>query len=156
MQREYLETKLTSQKFMDKLYEISMKNPEVWRQIKLKEREQMVAEEAQFEKMKEKYMDGADESEIAQYQTIATQIKTHMIKDIADTIMDYEAKELQEQRNKAANVLKHALLSQMVDHYRDIKNKGIPDGIEELEKEDSEPSRSKGDVTEADLRQALQ
>jgi hypothetical protein len=114
MQKEYLETKLTSQKFSDKLYEISMKNPEVWRQIKLKEKVQIDNEDQEMEQMKKKYIEGADESEIHQYNTITNQIQTNMIKEIADTVMDYEAKELNEQRKKAANVLKQALLSQMV------------------------------------------
>lgn len=114
MQKEYLETKLTSQKFSDKLYEISMKNPEVWRQIKLKEKVQMDNEDQEMERMKKKYIEGADESELYQYNNIANQIQTNMIREIADTVMDYEAKELNEQRKKAANVLKTALLSQMV------------------------------------------
>ena len=59
--------------------------------------------------MKRKYLDN-DESEIQQYENLANQIQTSMIKDIADTVLDYEAKELNEQRTKAANVLKRALL----------------------------------------------
>jgi hypothetical protein len=114
LQREYLETKLNSQKFTDKLYEISMKKPEIWRDIKLRERNQYLQEEEEIEKLKKKYYENADESEIQQYESLANQIQTSMMKGIADTVLDYEAKELYEQRVKAANVLKHALLTQMV------------------------------------------
>jgi len=92
-----------------------MKNPEVWKDIKLKEQATYNNEEALIQKMKQMQMNnGEDEDEVQDYQELANQIQINMIRDVANTVIDYEAKELQEQREKAANVLKHALLKQMV------------------------------------------
>jgi len=112
-EKEYLENEMNSKKFTDKLYEISMKNPEIWKDIKLKEQEQNRNEDILINKAKQ--LDpNSDESEIQQYQHLANEIQINMIKDVAHAVIDYEAKELKEQREKAADVLKHALLKQMV------------------------------------------
>jgi len=112
VEKEYLENQMNSKKFTDKLYEISMKSPEVWKDIKLKEQEQNRNEDILINKAKQ--LDPNDESEIQQYQHLANEIQINMIKDVAHAVIDYEAKELKEQREKAADVLKHALLKQMV------------------------------------------
>jgi len=92
-----------------------MKNPEVWKDIKLKEQQTYNNEELLAQKMKQMQMDNAlDEEEARDYQELANQIQINMIKDVANAVIDYEAQELQQQREKAANVLKHALLKQMV------------------------------------------
>jgi len=92
-----------------------MKNPEVWKDIKLKEQQTYNNEELLAQKMKQMEMDNAlDEEEARDYQELANQIQINMIKDVANAVIDYEAQELQQQREKAANVLKHALLKQMV------------------------------------------
>ena len=112
-ERQYLDNELGSKKFTEKLYEISMKKPEIWRDIKQKEQEQYRREEDQMNNAK-KLNPNTDQSELQDYQDLAHQIKANMIKDVANAVIDYEAKELHEQREKAANVLKHALLKQMV------------------------------------------
>ena len=121
VEKEYLENQMNSKKFTDKLYEISMKNPEVWKDIKLKEQEQNRNEDILINKAKQ--LDPDDESEIQQYQHLANEIQINMIKDVAHAVIDYEAKELKEQREKAADVLKHALLKQMVIKFL---NKNFP------------------------------
>lgn len=113
LQREYLEAELTSKKFTDKLYEIAMKRPEIWKDIKLREQDQFMVEEAEANRAR-KINPNADESELRHYQALANQIQVDMIKDVANAVIDYEAKELHDQREKAATVLKHALLKQMV------------------------------------------
>ena len=64
LQQEYLESKISGETFQKKLYDIAMKNPEVWRDIKLRERDQYLKEEADAQREKKKYLENVDDSEM--------------------------------------------------------------------------------------------
>lgn len=113
LEAQYLESQMNAKKFTDKLYEISMKNPEVWKDIKLKEQALFLSEEGEMAKAQH-FDPNSDESAVQRYQDLENRVQINMMKDVANAVIDYEAKELHEQREKAATVLKHALLKQMV------------------------------------------
>jgi hypothetical protein len=100
LQKDFLNTKLATTKFSQKMYDVAMTKPELWREIKQKEYDQLVKEQ---EKLKAEESVYQEKTVIQQeFEELQNRIQNEFSEQIASKVLASQAIRLLEEKNAAS------------------------------------------------------
>lgn len=123
LQKDFLNTKLATTKFSQKMYEVAMTKPELWREIKQKEFDQLVQEQDRLKAEESVYQ----EKTIIQqeFEELQNRIQSEFSEQIASKVLASQAIRLLEEKNAASLKIAKLMRKQQKPVRGEILNKEL-------------------------------